>query len=134
MTEIDNYLSVRKALQPREQNPYLPAGKNQDPLKAEQVRYVFRKALTQIGIDQHRNVIGIVNFTQPTLHSFRHSFAVNTLVNIRDRKQSPQPALPVLAAYMGHSEYKYTSVYLRVANAQSRKNLVDFSLWQKRKE
>jgi len=36
--------------------------------------------------------------------------------------------------YMGHSEYKYTSVYLRVADAQSRKNLVDFSLWQKRKQ
>jgi hypothetical protein len=35
---------------------------------------------------------------------------------------------------MGHSEYKYTSIYLRVADAQMRKNLVDFSLWQKRKE
>jgi hypothetical protein len=27
----------------------------------------------------------------------------------------------VLAAYMGHSQYRYTSVYLRVADAQSRK-------------
>jgi site-specific recombinase XerD len=134
MTEIENYLSVRKALRPADQNPYLLAGKNQDPLKAEQVRYLFHKALTQVGIDQHRKVMGNVNFTQPTLHSFRHSFAVNTLVNIRRRGQSPQQALPVLAAYMGHSEYKYTSVYLRVADAQSRQNLVDFSLWQKRKE
>ena len=55
-------------------------------------------------------------------------------MRIKERGQSPQHALPVLAAYMGHSEYKYTSVYLRVADAQSRKNLVDFSLWQKRKE
>jgi len=134
MTEIENYLSVRKALQPHDPNPYLLAGKNPGPLKAEQVRYVFRSALKKIGLDQSRKVIGNMNFTQPTPHCLRHSFAVNTLMNIRHRGQSSQSALPVLAAYMGHSEYKYTSVYLRVADAQSRKNLVDFSLWQKRKE
>jgi hypothetical protein len=55
-------------------------------------------------------------------------------MKIKERGQSTQNALPVLAAYMGHSEYKYSSVYLRVADAQSRQNLVDFSLWQKRKE
>ena len=75
-----------------------------------------------------------MNFSQPTPHSLRHSFAVNTLLNIKERGQSPQNALPVLAAYMGHAEYKYTSVYLMVMDAMSRKNLVDFSLWQKRKE
>jgi len=35
---------------------------------------------------------------------------------------------------MGHSEYKYTSVYLRVTDALSRNQLVEFALWQKRKE
>ena len=134
MTEIENYLSVRQSLNPHDQNPYLLAGINQGPLKAEQLRYVFRKALKEIGLDQGRKVIGNVNFSQPTPHSLRHSFAVNTLMKIKERGESPQRALPVLAAYMGHSEYKYTSVYLRVADAQSRKNLVDFSLWQKRKE
>ena len=134
MTEIENYLSVRQSLNPHDQNPYLLAGINLDPLKAEQVRYMFRTALKEIGLDQGRKVIGNVNFSQPTPHSLRHSFAVNTLIRIKERGESPQRALPVLAAYMGHSEYKYTSVYLRVADAQSRKNLVDFSLWQKRKE
>jgi integrase len=134
MTEIDNYLSVRKALKARDPNPYLLAGKNQGPLKDEQIRNVFRKALKEIGLDQRRRVIGNVNFSRPTPHSLRHSFAVNTLMKIKERGQSPQRALPVLAAYMGHSEYRYTSVYLRVADAQSRKNLVDFSLWRMRKE
>ncbi|KPK25248.1 MAG: hypothetical protein AMK69_14810 [Nitrospira bacterium SG8_3] len=134
MTEIENYLSVRQSLQPHDQNPYLLAGKNQVPLKDVQLRYFFRKALKEIGLDQGRRIIGNVNFSQPTPHSLRHSFAVNTLMRIKERGESPQRALPVLAAYMGHSEYKYTSVYLRVADAQSRKNLVDFSLWQKRKE
>jgi hypothetical protein len=59
---------------------------------------------------------------------------VNTLLKIRERGGNPQHALPILAAYMGHSEYKYTSVYLRVTDAISRKNLVDFSLWQEMKE
>jgi len=133
MTEIENYLSVRQSLQPHDQNPYLLVG-NQDSLKAEQVRYVFRKALKEIGLDQGRRVIGNVNFSQPTPHSLRHSFAINTLIQIKERGESPQNALPVLAAYMGHSEYKYTSVYLRVADAQSRKNLVDFALWQEKKQ
>jgi integrase len=134
MSEIDNYLALRKALNPRDPNPYLLTGKNQGPLKDWQIRNIFHKALKEIGIDQKRRVIGNVNFSQPTPHSLRHSFAVNTLMKIKERGQSPQRALPVLAAYMGHSEYKYTSVYLRVADAQSRKNLVDFSLWQKKKE
>jgi integrase len=134
MTEIENYLSVRQSLQPYDQSPYLLAGKNQGPFKDEQLRYFFRKALKEIGLDQGRRIIGNVNFSQPTPHSLRHSFAVNTLMRIKERGESPQRALPVLAAYMGHSEYKYTSVYLRVADAQSRKNLVDFSLWQKRKQ
>lgn len=132
--EIENYLSVRRTFQPHDLNPFLLAGKNQAPLKPEKVRYVFRNALKKIGLDQERQVIGNMNFSHPTPHSLRHSFAVNTLIKIKNKGQSPQHALPVLAAYMGHSEYKYTSVYLKVADAKSRKNLVDFSLWQKRKE
>ncbi len=134
MVEIDNYLSVRKSFRPRDPNPYLLAGKNEGPLKVWQVEYVFHHGLKMIGLDQKRRIVGNINFTQPAPHCLRHSFAVNTLIAIKERGQLPQGALPVLAAYMGHSEYKYTSVYLRVADAKSRKDLVDFSLWQKRKE
>jgi integrase len=110
------------------------AGKDTGPLKVQQLRYLFRKALKKLDLDQGRKVIGNVNFSQPTPHSLRHSFAVNTLIKIKERGQSTQRALPVLAAYMGHAEYKYTSVYLRVADAQSRNKLIDFSLWQKTKQ
>jgi len=134
MVEIENYLSVRKSFRPHDPNPYLLAGKNDGPLKVGQVEYVFRQALKKIDLDQRRRVVGNINFTQSAPHCLRHSFAVNTLLDIKERGLYPQGALPVLAAYMGHSEYKYTSVYLRVADAKSRKDLVDFSLWQKRKE
>jgi hypothetical protein len=34
--------------------------------------------------------------------------------------------LPVLAAYMGHSEYKHTIKYLKFIDAQQRLGLVSF--------
>ncbi|MBC8247252.1 MAG: tyrosine-type recombinase/integrase [Deltaproteobacteria bacterium] len=134
MTQIDNYISVRKALMRRDESPYLLVRENQQPLTDFQVRRLFIKALKDIGLDQPRRVVGNVNFPQPTPHSLRHSFAVATLLRIKQRGESAQNALPVLAAYMGHCEYKYTSVYLRVTDALSRKQLVDFTLWQERKE
>jgi len=134
MTGIENYLSVRRTLLPNDQNPYLLAAKDQKPFTDQQVRFFFQKAVKAIGLDQTRKVIGNLNVRQPTPHALRHSFAVNTLIKIKKREGSPQHALPVLAAYMGHSEYKHTSVYLRVADAVSRDRLVDFALWQRRKE
>lgn len=133
-SEIENYIAVRKRMCPCDQNPYLFAGKGLKPIRDNRIRTRFHKAVNDVGLDQQRRIIGNVNFSQPTPHSLRHSFAVDTLLNIKERGQSPQNALPVLAAYLGHAEYKYTSVYLRVMDAMSRKSLVDFSLWQKRKE
>jgi len=47
--------------------------------------------------------------------------------------QSPQHALSVLAAYLGHTTFLHTSIYLKVVDASSRNNLYDFSVWQKGK-
>ena len=58
-------------------------------------------------------MIGNTVFSSPTPHSLRHSFAVNTLKCVKERGRSAQNALPVLAAYMGHSEYKHTIKYLK---------------------
>jgi integrase len=133
-TQIGNYLSVRETLRPHDDNPYLLAGRKQKHLCDTTLRYVFHNAVKEIGLRQPRKVVGNVNFNPPTPHSLRHSFAVNTLKSVRERGRSAQNALPVLATYMGHTNYKFTSVYLKVADAISRKNLVDFSLWQKTKK
>ncbi len=134
MPEIDNYISVRESIVRDDQSPYLLVRPNQKPLTDSQVRSRFIAALKGIGLDEPRRVIGNVNFLQPTPHSLRHSFAVSTLLRVKQRGESAQKALPVLAAYMGHRIYIYTSVYLRVADALSRKQLVDFSLWQEKRE
>ena len=127
--ELENYLCVRKVLIGDHQNPFLLAGAKQKGLNDNRVRCIFRQALKDIKIDQSRQVIGNINFSAPTVHSLRHSFAVNTL----KRVQSPQNALPVLAAYMGHSEYKHTVKYLKMIDAKKRKQFLDFSLEQKEK-
>ncbi len=134
VTQIENYISVRKALVRYDQSPYLLVRPNQQPLSPFQVRYLFGKVVKDIGLEQPKRVVGTVNFSQPTPHSLRHSFAVATLLRIKQRGESAQNALPVLAAYMGHCEYKYTSVYLRVTDALSRKQLVDFALWREKTE
>lgn len=130
MREIENYLSVRQSLRPDDQNPYLLAGRGDKPLSAYRIRSTFHQAVKDIGLQQERKVMGNMNFNPPVPHSLRHSFAINTLQNIIQRGDPAQDALPVLAAYLGHNNYIGTSVYLKIADARSRKNLYDFTIWQ----
>lgn len=131
--ELENYLATRKILIGDHQNPFLLASAKQKGLNDNRVRCVFRQAVKNVGLDQPRQVIGNTNFSAPTVHSLRHTFAVNTLKKVQARGRSPQNALPVLAGYMGHSEYKHTVKYLKMIDAKKRKQFLDFSLEQKEK-
>jgi integrase/recombinase XerD len=131
--ELENYLSARKVLIGDHQNPFLLAGTKKKGLNDNRVRCVFGQALKDMEIHQSRQVIGNINFSASTVHSLRHSFAVNTLKRVQARGRSPQNALPVLATYMGHSEYKHTLKYLKMIDAKKRKQFLDFSLEQKEK-
>ena len=131
--ELENYLAARKVLIGDHQNPFLLASAKQKGLNDNRVRCVFRQAVKNVGLDQSRQVIGNTNFSAPTVHSLRHTFAVNTLKKVQARGRSPQNALPVLAGYMGHSEYKHTVKYLKIIDAKKRKQFLDFSLEQKEK-
>ncbi len=125
-TELENYLAVRRRLLGDGVNQYLLANYTGRGLNDNRVRLVFHRALSDIGLDQPRQVIGNLNISSPTPHSVRHSFAVNTLKRVKERGKSAQNALPVLATYMGHSEYKHTIKYLKVLDAQQRLGLVNF--------
>lgn len=129
--ELDNYLAVRNALQAEDQNPYLLVRNRQKGLNDPRLRFVFHRAVHDIGIDRPRQVIGHMIFASPTPHSLRHSFAVNTLKCIKERGDCPQHALPVLAAYMGHQIYQYTAKYLKFIDAEQRQGLLDFAISQK---
>lgn len=131
--ELENYLAVRESMPECQNNPFLFAGGNQKGIDDNRVRFLFHKAVKQIGLNQPRQVIGTTNFSAPTVHSLRHAFAVNTLKSVQARGKSPQNALPVLATYMGHCEYKYTVKYLKMIDAEKRNQFLDFAVQQKEK-
>lgn len=130
-TEMENYLAVRDTLLCNDHNSYLLAANKQKGLRDDQIRSTFHRAVKNIGLDLQRQVIGNKNFNSPTPHSLRHAFAVNTLKRIKDRGKSAQNALPVLAVYMGHVEYKHTIKYLKVLDAEHRQQLFHFVTSQK---
>ena len=125
-TQIDNYLQVRESLLGTSQNPYLLPGAGLCRLHDQTVREAFHQAVNAIDLARPRQVIGNTVFAKPTPHSLRHSFAVNTLKKIKHRGKSPQHALPVLAAYMGHVEYRSTAYYLKFLDAEQREGLACF--------
>ncbi len=125
--QIDNYLSSRVVLIEYDMNPYLFIGEVKSGLDDNRIRYIFHDSVRKIGINSPRKIIGNTTFGQPTPHSLRHSFAVNTLRSAIARKQSPRNVLPVLASYMGHVEYRHTMKYLRMVDAESRTRLLNFA-------
>lgn len=126
--EINNLMSVRRVLIESDNNPLLLVRRDQTGFSWMSLNRRFKKALNQLHFNESRKIIGSTNFSGPTHHSLRHSFAVNTLKRIKQQGKSAQNALPVLAAYMGHSEYKYTTKYLRVLDAEHRHQMLDFSM------
>ena len=127
LTQIENYLTARRALCPEDQNPYLLAGKRLGPIKDYHIRNTFHRTVKNIGLSQIKQVIGNITFGKPLPHSLRHAFAINTLTQIRARGNCPQQALPILATYMGHRKYQYTAAYLKVKDAKDIAGLIAFT-------
>jgi integrase/recombinase XerD len=129
--EIKNYQKVRQHLLTVDLNPYLFSGIKQRRLGDTSVRNLFHQAVKDIGLNYPRRTIGHTNFSQPTPHSLRHSFAVNTLLAVKNRGRSPQNALPILSVYMGHESYEHTVRYLKVMDALQRYRLLRFAMARK---
>lgn len=127
LKELENFLALKKALIGDNKTPYLLVGEKDNPVTTEKIYRLFHPAVKDIGIVSPREVIGDVTFGPPRVHSLRHAFAINTLKRIRERGQSTQHALPVLAAYMGHCKYQYTGAYLKVLSADHRQGLIEFA-------
>ncbi len=131
VSEIENYLAVREKLLFHDRNPYLVAGVSGKKLDENRVRFVFHQAVKGIGLKQPSQTIGNTTFGSPTPHCLRHSFAINTLKTTKARGISPLHTLPVLATYMGHCHYTYTSKYLKVVDADHRHGLARFNALHK---
>ena len=127
LTQIENYLALRAALRADDQNPYLLAARNKRRIRDDQLRDAFHQAVEDIGLSSAKQTIGNITFGKPVPHSLRHAFAINTLKHIKERGQSTQRALPVLAVYLGHRKYQYTAAYLKVKDAKDIPGLIAFT-------
>ncbi len=131
LEHLENYLAVRKAFIETPQNPYLFIGEAHNGLSTGKIYRFFHPAVKAVGIHQARETLGDIIFGAPNIHSLRHSFAINTLKQIRTQGKSVQYALPVLAVYMGHCKYQYTGAYLKVLSADHRQGLIEFAKSQR---
>ena len=77
------------------------------PLTKGGVAWAFAGLLRTAGI-QNANTAR----RNPSLHSFRHSFAVHRVSAWYRQDADVQRLLPALSAYLGHTKLSYTQVYL----------------------
>lgn len=105
-----------------------PSGKFYD---GQSVYKAFRKFLDDAGISHGGKDSG------PRLHDLRHTFAVNCLKKWVVEGNDINAAVPYLAAYLGHTHFRHSQVYLRLTTdmfpdivAKIEKKFDVFPLWE----
>jgi integrase len=73
------------------------------------VRQAFAELVRRVGL-AHKT-----HNCRPRVHDLRHTFAVRTLIDWYHDGTDVQARLPMLSAYLGHSEPAYTCWYLEAA-------------------
>lgn len=99
--ELGRYLRRRRALP----GDRVFAGTSGRPLRYENVKLVFWKLLSEIGIDRH------AAGPRPRIHCIRHTFAVRALERCGDPRSVARQQL-ALSTYLGHSSLASTYWYL----------------------
>ncbi len=100
------YLRHRSRLSPTPGEPALfvhPAGNR---IRYQSVQCMFRHLLQRAGIAPRSRRC------RPTIHSLRHTFAVNTLIGRYRAGLDLQSHLPLLATWLGHTDPKWSYWYL----------------------
>ena len=78
-------------------------------IPATTLRKQFRNILKLAGIEKNKN-------SNPRIHDFRHTFAVNCLKKFVKDNKDLTAYLPILKTYMGHSKFISTEYYLKLTN------------------
>ena len=74
----------------------------------------FNSDLKVLGLFQPTRDTDGIRYLSTRIHGLRHTFAVNRLLKWYRQGADVQAMLPFLTTYMGHSEVRYTQVYLNV--------------------
>jgi site-specific recombinase XerD len=76
------------------------------PMCRGSIGRVFRTLVSEMGLKAEPGQRG------PSLHSFRHAFAVHRLLRWYREGENVQAKLPLLSAFLGHVDIASTQVYL----------------------
>lgn len=106
---LTGYLEQRDRLSPCPSAPSLFVSTRGTRLLHETVQPTFRGLLRQAGLKPRSPSC------RPRIHSFRHSFAVNTLVGWYRDGGDVAARLPLLSTYLGHVDPAATYWYLSAA-------------------
>ena len=95
------------------QTDYFFPGFKGKPMSVGNIEANLRRFLWQAGIS-HTGRAKPGKQGPPTVHSFRHTFAVHCLRKWIREGKNINAYMPVLQAYMGHSSYSDTAYYLHL--------------------
>jgi site-specific recombinase XerD len=87
----------------------LPARK---PYRRKTVSNYFRRVMGQLGIYRPQSTYQGCTQGTPHLHELRRAFAVHRLMRWYREQVDVDAKLPLLATYMGHSNFAHTKTYL----------------------
>lgn len=103
---LADYMRRRQALHPARPADHVFVNERGTRLSHDQSIDTFQRLLEGIGVAPQR--IG----RRPHLHDLRHRFAMKTIVQWYRDGQDAERRLPVLSAYLGHTEPRDTYWYL----------------------
>lgn len=106
---LTGYAEQRDRLSPCPSAPSLLVSMRGTRLLHETVQPTFRGLLRQAGLEPRSPSC------RPRIHSFRHSFAVNTLIDWYRDGGDVAARLPLLSTYLGHVDPAATYWYLSAA-------------------
>ena len=103
---LADYMRRRQALGAASASDHVFINDRGAPLSCDQPIDTFQRLLKKIGVTEQRPG------RRPHLHDLRHRFAFQTLLQWYRDGQDVERRLPVLSAYLGHTEVRDTYWYL----------------------
>jgi integrase/recombinase XerD len=103
---LTSYLQLRQAFTPEPRSEALFVSTIGTRLGKNVAEQMFRRLTAAAGIEAR------AGGRRPRLHDFRHSFAVDSLLDAYRRGGDVQAVLPVLSSFLGHVDPKNTYWYL----------------------
>lgn len=106
---LGDYLTRRDQLKPNPATPALLLSNAGTRLRYARVGATFRQLVAHSGLQPRSGSC------RPRLHDFRHTFAVNSLLDAYRDRADVAARLPVLSTWLGHTDPSHTYWYLSAA-------------------